>query len=52
MGILPQALINYITQTGGGFDREQGAKLQIHSMEELTKMVYTLRTLNLILCTY
>lgn len=39
MGIRPQALINYITLTGGGFDRKQGEKLQIHSMQELTKMV-------------
>lgn len=42
MGIRPQALINYITLTGGGFDREQGAKPQIHSMQELTQMVFTL----------
>lgn len=39
MGIRPQALINYITLSGGGFDRKQGAKLQIHTMLELTKMV-------------
>lgn len=46
MGIRPQALINYITQTGGGFDREQGAKLRIYSMQELTQIVIIIEETN------
>lgn len=39
MGILPLALINYITYSGGGFTKEQSTKPKIYSLEELQKMV-------------
>lgn len=38
-GIFPQALINFVTSCGGGFDKEQGLKPQCYSMEELTEQV-------------
>lgn len=34
-GIFPQALINYITQAGGGFDRAPNENLQCHDMQKL-----------------
>lgn len=36
-GIFPQALINYVTQAGGGFNREQNESLKCFDMEDLTK---------------
>lgn len=38
-GILPHALVNYITLSGGGFKREIGIKPKSYSMQELKKMV-------------
>lgn len=37
-GIFPQALVNYITQAGGGFHREANKTLQCLDMPELTKI--------------
>lgn len=36
-GFFSQALINYITQAGGGFDREPNERLNCFDMHELTK---------------
>lgn len=36
-GYFPQALINYITQAGGGFDRDPSERLNCYSMKELAK---------------
>ncbi len=36
-GYFPQALLNYITQAGGGFKRDIGAKLSCYDMKELTQ---------------
>ncbi|KAJ6636388.1 putative glutamate--tRNA ligase, mitochondrial [Pseudolycoriella hygida] len=36
-GIRPQALINFITLSGGGFERKQGEKPRNYTMDELTK---------------
>lgn len=38
-GIFPQALINYVTRTGGGFYKDIGAKPKSYSMSELQEMV-------------
>lgn len=38
-GILPQALINYITLSGGGFERKQGEKPKNYTMNELKDSV-------------
>lgn len=35
-GILPQALVNYVTQAGGGFIRQQGLKPKSYTMNELS----------------
>lgn len=37
-GIFPVALINYITTTGGGFEREQGTQ-ECYNYEDLIKQV-------------
>lgn len=34
-GFFPQALINYITQAGGGFDRDSSESLNCYNMKEL-----------------
>lgn len=39
MGIRPQALINYITKSGGGFDHALMSQKRVYSMEELQAMV-------------
>lgn len=36
-GIFPQALLNFIIQSGGGFAKEQSETLQCHQMPELIK---------------
>lgn len=36
-GIFPQALINYITQAGGGFSREPNETLHCYDMKQLTQ---------------
>ncbi|CAO1395276.1 unnamed protein product [Diamesa hyperborea] len=36
-GVFPQALLNYITQAGGGFDRESSTKLEWFDMKQLTE---------------
>lgn len=38
-GVRPQALINFITLTGGGFERKQGEKPKNYTMDELTDTV-------------
>lgn len=38
-GIFPQALINYITLSGGGFNRDGGLKPKSYSMSELVETV-------------
>ncbi|KAF5298460.1 hypothetical protein FQR65_LT01239 [Abscondita terminalis] len=47
-GILPLALINFITNSGGGFskDQERNLKPKIYTMEELASQVF-----NIIFCT-
>lgn len=39
MGVRPQALINYITKSGGGFDHQMMSEKRVFKMEELQKMV-------------
>lgn len=34
-GIFPQALVNFITLSGGGFDKLHGVKPRSYSMDEL-----------------
>ncbi|XP_021209062.1 probable glutamate--tRNA ligase, mitochondrial [Bombyx mori] len=36
-GILPLALVNYITLSGGGFDHVSGAGIRLRTMDELTQ---------------
>jgi glutamyl-tRNA synthetase len=36
-GYFPQSLINYITQAGGGFNREPGERLNCYDMHHLTQ---------------
>lgn len=36
-GVFPQALINYVTQAGGGFDREQNVKMTSYDMKNLVE---------------
>lgn len=36
-GVFPQALLNYITQAGGGFNRESADSLKCYEMNELIK---------------
>ena len=38
--IFPIALINYITQAGGGFEREQGPQ-ECYTYEDLIKQVFS-----------
>lgn len=35
-GIFPQALLNYVTQAGGGFNREKSTKQKIYTLKELS----------------
>lgn len=39
IGIFPNALINYITMSGGGFDRRRGEGIIPYTMEELADKV-------------
>lgn len=38
-GILPQALLNFITQSGGGFEQIADKKIRSHQMKELVERV-------------
>lgn len=38
-GIFPQALINFVISSGGGFNFEQGLKMKCYSMNELKEQV-------------
>lgn len=42
-GIFPQALINYITSSGGGFEKDllRNVKMKCYAMGELINQVYT-----------
>ncbi|CRK97810.1 CLUMA_CG011186, isoform A [Clunio marinus] len=37
-GIFPQALVNYVTQAGGGFNRKPDEQLYSYEMKELTQL--------------
>lgn len=43
MGVRPQALINYITKSGGGFDHQLMGEKRVFKMEELQAMVIIFR---------
>jgi glutamyl-tRNA synthetase len=36
-GIFPEALLNYVTQAGGGFNRDPAERLKCYTMNELTQ---------------